>query len=194
MGQGHAAFRKDVCPLGELIDIRMGDAAEGKVSQEKMEEVITSARQLLGVPYLWGGMSAKGVDCSGLVRISCIMNGVLLPRNASQQIRCGKPVEVNADPAFWSEEARRDKEAFSREMKKRITSLKRGDLVFFGTPATTEKPMRVTHVGIYLGNGEIIHSSHLVRINSLDPEADNCYENAHRLIGGCRLGDYWSSH
>lgn len=182
-------LRKDVRPLGELIDIRMGDAAEGKVSQEKMEDIITSARQLLGVPYLWGGMSAKGVDCSGLVRISCIMNGILLPRNASQQIRCGKPVEVNADPAFWSEEARKDKEAFSREMKQRITSLKRGDLVFFGTPATTEKPMRVTHVGIYLGNGEIIHSSHLVRINSLDPGSDNYYENAHRLIGGCRLGD-----
>lgn len=187
-------LRKDVCPLGELIDIRMGDAAEGKVSQEKMEEVIASARQLIGVPYLWGGMSSKGVDCSGLVRISCIMNGVLLPRNASQQIKCGKPVEVNADPAFWNEEARKDKEAFVREMKKRTASLKRGDLVFFGTPATAEKPMRVTHVGIYLGNGEIIHSSHLVRINSLDPEADNYYENAHRLIGGCRLGDYWSSH
>lgn len=182
-------LRKDVRPLGELIDIRMGDAAEGKVSQEKMEDIITSARQLLGVPYLWGGMSAKGVDCSGLVRISCIMNGILLPRNASQQIRCGKPVEMNADPAFWSEEARKDKEAFSREMKQRITSLKRGDLVFFGTPATTEKPMRVTHVGIYLGNGEIIHSSHLVRINSLDPGSNNYYENAHRLIGGCRLGD-----
>jgi hypothetical protein len=182
-------LRKDVRPLGELIDIRMGDAAEGKVSQEKMEDIITSARQLLGGPYLWGGMSAKGGDCSGLVRISCIMNGILLPRNASQQIRCGKPVEVNADPAFWSEEARKDKEAFSREMKQRITSLKRGDLVFFGTPATTEKPMRVTHVGIYLGNGEIIHSSHLVRINSLDPGSDNYYENAHRLIGGCRLGD-----
>lgn len=182
-------LRKDVRPLGELIDIRMGDAAEGKVSQKKMEEVITSAQQLLGVPYLWGGMSSKGVDCSGLVRISCIMNGILLPRNASQQIRCGKPVEVNADPAFWSEEARKDKEAFSREMKQRITSLERGDLVFFGTPATTEKPMRVTHVGIYLGNGEIIHSSHLVRINSLDPGSDNYYENAHRLIGGCRLGN-----
>lgn len=180
-------MKEDLGISEERTDIRMGDAAEGKVSQEKMEDIITSARQLLGVPYLWGGMSAKGVDCSGLVRISCIMNGVLLPRNASQQIRCGKPVEVNADPAFWNEEARKDKEAFVREMKKRTASLKRGDLVFFGTPATAEKPMRVTHVGIYLGNGEIIHSSHLVRINSLDPEADNCYENAHRLIGGCRL-------
>lgn len=187
-------LRKDVRPLGERIDIRMGDETEGKISTKKTEDIIASAQQLLGVPYLWGGMSSKGVDCSGLVRISCIMNGVLLPRNASQLIKCGKPVEVNADPAFWSEEARKDKEAFCREMKKRITSLKRGDLVFFGTPATAEKPMRVTHVGIYLGNGEIIHSSHLVRINSLDPGSDNYYENAHRLIGGCRLGDYWSSH
>lgn len=179
--------KEDLRRLEGSLDIKMGDEAEGKVSQEKMEDIIASARLLLGVPYLWGGMSAKGVDCSGLVRISCIMNGILLPRNASQQIRCGKPVEMNADPAFWNEEARKDKETFSREMRQRITSLKRGDLVFFGTPATAEKPMRVTHVGIYLGNGEIIHSSHLVRINSLDPEADNYYENAHRLIGGCRL-------
>lgn len=180
-------LRNGVKPLEERIDIRMGDTAEGKVSAAKMEDIIVSAKQLLGVPYLWGGMSSKGVDCSGLVRISCIMNGILLPRNASQQIKCGKPVEVNADPAFWNEEARKDKEALSREMKRRISSLKRGDLVFFGAPATTEKPMRVTHVGIYLGNGEIIHSSHLVRINSLDPEAANYYENAHRLVGGCRL-------
>ena len=179
--------KEDLRRLEGSIDIKMGDEAEGRVSQEKMEDIIASAQLLLGVPYLWGGMSAKGVDCSGLVRISCIMNGILLPRNASQQIRCGKPVEMNADPAFWNEEARKDKETFSREMRQRITSLKRGDLVFFGTPATAEKPMRVTHVGIYLGNGEIIHSSHLVRINSLDPEADNYYENAHRLIGGCRL-------
>lgn len=180
-------LKEDLGRLEERLDIRMGDEAEGKVSQEKMEDIITSAQQLLGVPYLWGGMSAKGVDCSGLVRISCIMNGVLIPRNASQQIKCGKPVEVSADPAFWNEEARQDKEAFCREMKQRITSLKRGDLVFFGTPASAEKPMRVTHVGIYLGNGEIIHSSHMVRINSLNPGANNYYENAHRLIGGCRL-------
>ena len=180
-------LKEDLGRLEERLDIRMGDAAEGKVSQEKMEDIITSAQKLLGVPYLWGGMSAKGVDCSGLVRISCIMNGILIPRNASQQIKCGKPVEVSADPAFWNEEARQDKEAFCREMKQRITSLKRGDLVFFGTPASAEKPMRVTHVGIYLGNGEIIHSSHMVRINSLNPGANNYYENAHRLIGGCRL-------
>ena len=126
-----------------------------------MEDIIASAHQLLGVPYLWGGMSSKGVDCSGLVRISAIMNDVLLPRNASQMIKCGKPVKLD--------------------------DLKRGDLVFFGTPATEEKPMRVTHVGIYLGNNRIIHSSHMVRINSLIAEDEDYYENAHKLIAACRL-------
>jgi cell wall-associated NlpC family hydrolase len=153
--------RKALRPLDDRIDIRMGDKAEGKVSQEKMEDIIASAMKLVGVPYMWGGMSSKGVDCSGLVRIACIMNDVLLPRNASQQIKCGVPVE--------------------------LTDLQRGDLVFFGKPATEDKPMRVTHVGIYLGDNHIIHSSHLVRINSLDPEAPDYYENAHRLIAACRL-------
>lgn len=147
--------------LRERIDIRMGEGSGNMISRERMEAIISSAHQLLGVPYLWGGMSAKGVDCSGLVRISAIMNGVLLPRNASQMIKCGIPVQLD--------------------------QLQRGDLVFFGTAASDEKPMRVTHVGIYLGDNHIIHSSHLVRINSLDPEAPDYYENAHRLIAACRL-------
>jgi SH3-like domain-containing protein len=147
--------------LGERIDIRMEEGSGNMISRERMEAIISSAHQLLGVPYLWGGMSAKGVDCSGLVRISAIMNGVLLPRNASQMIKCGIPVQLD--------------------------QLQRGDLVFFGTSASDEKPMRVTHVGIYLGDNHIIHSSHLVRINSLDPEAPDYYENAHRLIAACRL-------
>lgn len=147
--------------LGERTNIRMGDGADNMISIEKMEAIIASAHQLLGVPYLWGGMSAKGVDCSGMVRISAIMNGVLLPRNASQMIKCGIPVQLD--------------------------QLQRGDLVFFGTPATEEKPRRVTHVGIYLGDNRIIHSSHMVRINSLNPEDADYYENAHRLIAACRL-------
>lgn len=153
--------RKALRPLDDRIDIRMGNKAEGKVSQEKMEDIIASAMKLVGVPYMWGGMSSKGVDCSGLVRIACIMNDVLLPRNASQQIKCGVPVE--------------------------LADLQRGDLVFFGKPATEDKPMRVTHVGIYLGDNHIIHASHLVRINSLIPGDEDYYENAHRLIAACRL-------
>ena len=153
--------KSDLKHLGDRIDIRQGDDAKGLISSQKMEDIIASAMQLLGSPYLWGGMSAKGVDCSGLVRISSIMNDVLLPRNASQMVKCG--IEVNLD------------------------GMQRGDLVFFGTPATDEKPMRVTHVGIYLGNNRIIHSSHMVRINSLKPEDEDYYENAHKLIAARRL-------
>lgn len=154
-------MKSDLKHLGDRIDIRQGDNAEGLVSAQKMEDIIASAMKLLGSPYFWGGMSAKGVDCSGLVRISSIMNDVLLPRNASQMVKCG--TEVNLD------------------------EMQRGDLVFFGTPATDEKPMRVTHVGIYLGNNHIIHSSHMVRINSLRPEDEDYYENAHKIIAARRL-------
>ena len=141
--------------------IAMGEGSAESISPETSEAIIAQAEKLLGVPYLWGGMSAKGVDCSGLVRISHIMNGILLPRNASQQIKCGERVPLD--------------------------QLQRGDLVYFGTPATDDKPMRVTHVGIYLGNNKIIHSSHRVRINSLIPGDPDYYENAHRLIAATRL-------
>lgn len=162
--------------LGKRIDIRQGDSAEGLVSAAKMEDIIASAMTLIGSPYLWGGMSAKGVDCSGLVRISCIMNDVLLPRNASQMVKCGTEVEMTPLAGLDSKESR-----------EAIANLRRGDLVFFGTPATDDKPMRVTHVGIYLGDNRIIHSSHMVRINSLIPGDDDHYENAHRLIAARRI-------
>ena len=169
--------------LENRINIRQWDYAEGVVSEDKMEDIIESAHELLGVPYLWGGMSSKGVDCSGLVRISAIMNGVLLPRNASQQVNCGKEVDVpRADTEGISEEE--VKMGYNAKIAKAaIKNLKRGDLVFFGNTLTK----KITHVGIYLGDGEIIHASHMVRINSLIPGEENYYENAHRLIRACRL-------
>ena len=171
--------KADVRVLGERTNIRKGDTAEGLVSREQIEAVIAEAEKLLGVPYLWGGMSAKGVDCSGLVRISFIMNDILLPRNASQMIYCGREIEISPLTSL----GRNDRD----DALARTKNLVRGDLVFFGTPATEEKPRRVTHVGIYLGNNRIIHSSHLVRINSLIPGDPDYYENAHKLIGACRL-------
>ena len=144
-----------------FISIAKGEGSSDSISDKLMEDIISTAFKLKGVPYLWGGMTPKGVDCSGLVRWSCLMNGILLPRNASQMIYCGDPVSLD--------------------------TLQRGDLVFFGTPATSEKPQRVTHVGIYIGNGRIIHSSHMVRINSLNPSDSDYYENAHRLIAARRL-------
>ena len=166
--------------------IAKGEGDAESISKKETEMIIAQAMKLVGVPYLWGGMSAKGVDCSGLVRISHLMNGILLPRNASQQIHCGERLKMPLDKSFWND--RSNTEAFKAEMAGRISGLKRGDLVFFGTPAMEEgQKDRVTHVGIYLGDGKIIHASHLVRINSLIPGEPDYYENAHRLLGAIRL-------
>lgn len=173
----------------EFISIAQGEGSAESISDATMEAIIKEAEKLTGVPYLWGGMSAKGVDCSGLVRIAHIMNGILLPRNASQQIRCGERIEMELDSRFWDEDFRAASkpEAFRKEMTGRTKDLHRGDLVFFGTPATEAGPMRITHVGIYLGNGYMIHASHKVRINSLIPGETDYYENAHRLVAAIRL-------
>lgn len=166
--------------------IAKGEGNSDSVSEQETEQIIAQAVRLAGVPYLWGGMSAKGVDCSGLVRISFLMNGILLPRNASQQIHCGERVRMAINKEFWND--RGNMSAFRTEMLARTENLQRGDLVFFGTPAMEEgQKDRVTHVGIYLGEGRIIHSSHLVRINSLIPGETDYYENAHRLLGAIRL-------
>ena len=145
----------------EFLSIAKEEGNSKTISDALMEDIIAEAFKLKGVPYLWGGMTPKGVDCSGLVRWSFLMNGILLPRNASQMIHCGDEVS--------------------------LSDMQRGDLVFFGTPASEGKPQRVTHVGIYIGDRHIIHSSHMVRVNSLDPSEPDYYENAHRLIAARRL-------
>lgn len=169
-----------------FLSIAKGEGNADSVSDQKMENILAEAQKLFGVPYIWGGMCSRGVDCSGLVRISYIMNDVLLPRNASQQIHCGDVVPMEIDTKYWDENER-SCEAFTQEMKTRTSNLKRGDLVFFGFPATDQKPQRITHVGIYIGDNHIIHASHLVRINSLIPTDEDYYENSHRLIAARRL-------
>lgn len=157
-------------------------AAKPKPSER---DIIDTAKQFLGTPYLWGGVSSKGLDCSGLVRLSWMMNGYLLPRNASQQVRLGREIIVEADHGIG-----KDSELLHDEMLKRIRNLKPGDLVFFGNAETRWKKEVITHVGIYIGNGEIIHASHMVRINSLIPGTANYYENSHRLLKARRLFDW----
>lgn len=122
------------------------------------DNIIAEAMKYVGVPYLWGGTSPNGVDCSGLTsRVFC-MNGIRLPRNASQQALEGKDIPIDD-----------------------INNFRRGDLLFFGTRREDGSP-RITHVGIYIGGGKFIHSSHYVRINSLDPSAPDYYENSPRLL------------
>ncbi len=98
------------------------------------------ARRMLGSGYLWGGTSTKVTDCSGLVKVCYLANGIIVQRDASQQALTGLKIDD------WQE-------------------ARLGDLLFFGNSKTG----RVTHVGIYLRDGRYIHCSGQVKVNSLDP-------------------------
>lgn len=181
------------------VEVRLPDGRTGWTPRKDVKEfaawadnpkateakIIKTAKQFLGTPYLWGGASSKGLDCSGLVRLSWFMNGYLLPRNASQQVRLGREIIMEPDHSIG-----KDSEKLHDEMCKRIKNLKPGDLVFFGNPETRWKKETITHVGIYIGDGEIIHASHMIRINSLIPGKANYYENSHRLLKARRLFDW----
>ena len=127
-------------------------------------EILENAYRFIGVPYLWGGTSIKGVDCSGLVWSAYFLSGLLLPRDASQQVNAGTEVTPDAE------------------------HLMPGDLIFFGRAATAEKPESITHVGIYIGGGMYIHSSQLVRISSIDPASED-YAGRLPIRGRRILGD-----
>ena len=143
---------------------------EWVASAEATEEsVVSTAMQLMGVPYLWGGTSSKGVDCSGYTKTIYFMNGHVLPRDASQQVHAGEPVDQD----------------------KNFDQLRPGDLLFFGRAATDSTNERVTHVGMWIGNNEFIHAPGLeahVRVSSIDPEADNYDEpNLNRYLRTQRM-------
>ena len=146
------------------------------------ENIVSTAMQFEGTPYLWGGASSKGLDCSGLVRLTFMMNGHLLPRNASQQVNHGREIIMECDHSITP-----DSDKLYQEMLKRTKNLQPGDLVFFGSPETFWSKEKITHVGIYIGNGRIIHASHKVRVNSLIPGQKDYYENSHRLLKARRF-------
>lgn len=140
-------------------------------AQDTPTTILATAKRFFGVSYLWGGTSPKAMDCSGFTKTVYFLNGVLLPRDASQQVEVGKPVEV----------------------QRGFENLQAGDLLFFGSKATEEKKERVTHVGIYLGNMKFIHESEDVHINSLnrnDPDFSefrfDMFLHARRIIGAGR--------
>ncbi len=109
------------------------------------EALVKTAHDFIGVPYLWGGTSSeKGFDCSGLTMTVYQLNGLNLPRNSRRQFEVGSPVA-------------------------NISQLQKGDLVFFASKGKS----RVSHVGVYIGDGEFIHASSrgkIIRIDSLHAE------------------------
>ena len=116
--------------------------------------LVDYAKRLLGAPYLWGGRMAMGLDCSGLTKVCARLAGIVLPRDASQQVKCG-------DLVYFLQETQP------------------GDLAFFG-----DEDGHITHVGIVMGNEQIIHCSGQVRIDFLDQSGifnKEKNEHTHRL-------------
>jgi len=164
-------FYKVVYPDNRVGFIKKDEASlydswllNNTASSENIEKY---AKQFLGFPYLWGGTSTKGADCSGFTKTVYLMNGFIIPRDASQQILAGKIVDKNLV----------------------FKDLQKGDLMFFGRKATKNKKQRVTHVGIWLGNGkgEFIHSSGNVHLSSINKNEKNYDEfNKSRYLGSRR--------
>lgn len=134
--------RKGLLDAGAITDIT--DWSRQPLS---VDDAIAYGMDNLGAPYLWGGMSPKGMDCSGLTWTAYWLNGRLLQRDASKQALMGDKI------TDWKQ-------------------LRAGDLAFFGNPKTG----RITHVALLRDSkGNFVHSSAgRVRLNSLDPSAPDC--------------------
>ena len=100
-----------------------------KATDEKRKTILEDSKRMIGVPYLWGGTSGDGIDCSGFVRLLHQWVGVDVPRDADMQHATAEPVE----PPFDA-----------------------GDLLFFREGSSNRK---ITHVGISLGGWTMIHAS-----------------------------------
>lgn len=178
---------------GSWAGVSLPDGRSGFIEQSHIEEyakwratrqlsalnVEKTAKMFLGVPYLWGGTSPKGMDCSGFTKTVYRLNGFELNRDANQQAMMGKEVSVTED----------------------FDNLTKGDLVFFGRKGTADNPERITHVGMYLEKKEFIHApgGAWIRVNSFDPSAPNYSEElrksfvrARRIIGTTQVPEVHS--
>jgi hypothetical protein len=108
--------------------------------QEDKADIIGTALKFLNTPYLWGGRTVFGIDCSGYTQIVYKMNGMVLPRDASQQAELGKTIQS-------------------------VEETHPGDLAFFENDKGS-----ITHTGIILENVRIIHSSGKVHIDKIDKQ------------------------
>jgi len=155
-------FLKIKLPDGRTAYVRKNDCVSWKEwsnRQPDLKCILSVPRKMMGTPYLWGGASVKAADCSGFVKLAYFSQGIILARDASQQARYGEPVDFS-----------------------NMNNLQPGDLLFFGRSA-----QRITHVGIYLGEGNFIHSSGgRVNISSIDP-GNPKFNSKRKNVAACRI-------
>jgi cell wall-associated NlpC family hydrolase len=127
-------------PSGSDIEDLARSSGASASTAELAAQVVQTAIDVMGTPYEWGGSDDNGFDCSGLIQYAYGESGVILPRVSRDQARTGAFV----DP--------------------RVPSLRPGDILGF----SVERSSRITHVGLYVGDGQFIHSaSSGVAISSL---------------------------
>lgn len=133
----------------ELPDQRKAWIQTGDVTRDpkplSIAESIELAKRFLGFPYLWGGRSSYGYDCSGFTQMLIRARGINMPRDADLQ-------------AAWSDVTKIDR-----------SDLQPGDLLFFGSSLNN-----ITHTGMYIGDGQFIHDTTngrpVVQISRLDDQ------------------------
>ncbi len=136
------------------IKKKYGEISNVKTNKKAIiiSQLLKTAKSFLGIPYLWGGNSTKGLDCSGFSQTAFKSQGLLLPRDANMQVNLGDEIKPNED----------------------FSNVEKGDLIFFGP-----NEERITHVAISLGGPVFIHSSGTVHINSFNKDHENY--NRYRL-------------
>lgn len=146
--------------IAEFYVVKPSDypiAREGMIGLEGYglrNGIVSTAQTFIGLPYQWGSCTIGGpVDCSGLVMAVYQLNGLNVPRTSEEQYQCGIPVDKG--------------------------DLKEGDLVFFSTNGDG----RVSHVGIYIGDGRFIHAPGTGKTICTDSLSRTYFSE--RYIGGC---------
>lgn len=164
-------FGENTVDMNFAINVNNGAlSGNSQTNPQGDNEIINTAKSFLGTPYQWGGTSPSGFDCSGFTQYVLAQNGKSIPRTSQEQFASGQAVDKS--------------------------QLQAGDLVFYNWSGGTE----ATHVGIYEGNGKMIHAPHkgdVVKEVDFNSYGQNVYLGARRyykgtegaLPGLAKLGD-----